>query len=213
MERRSASYCCWPAWAVWSWYFGLAGKAGGRGRILAGTDPLLGLRPTPSQRATVKYFFVVAALWVVQVALGALGALRRRRPASTAYRSLASLRRDPHLAPADRHFWIATSWLATGLYVAPAVSGLEPKGQRLGVNVLFGALIFVVVGSLAGEWMGIQQSSATCGSGSALRATSTSTWAGLADPAVRRACLLAVAHVARPEAGAWRSGTRTIVCC
>src|SRR5664280_118719 len=54
-------------------------------------------------------------------------------------------------------FWIATSWLATGLYVAPAVSGHEPKYQRLGVNALFGALILVVGGSLAGEWLGIQQ--------------------------------------------------------
>jgi nitric oxide reductase subunit B len=54
-------------------------------------------------------------------------------------------------------FWIATSWLATGLYIAPAVSGHEPKGQRLGVNILFAALILVVVGSLAGEWLGIQQ--------------------------------------------------------
>jgi nitric oxide reductase subunit B len=54
-------------------------------------------------------------------------------------------------------FWIATSWLATGLYVGPAVSGHEPKYQRLGVNALFGALILVVGGSLAGEWMGIQQ--------------------------------------------------------
>jgi nitric oxide reductase subunit B len=54
-------------------------------------------------------------------------------------------------------FWIATSWLATGLYVAPAVSRYEPTGQRLGVNLLFGALLLVVVGSLAGEWLGIQQ--------------------------------------------------------
>jgi nitric oxide reductase subunit B len=37
------------------------------------------------------------------------------------------------------------------------VSGHEPKYQRLGVNVLFGALVLVVGGSLAGEWMGIQQ--------------------------------------------------------
>jgi nitric oxide reductase subunit B len=54
-------------------------------------------------------------------------------------------------------FWIATSWLATGLYVGPAVSGHEPKFQRLGVNVLFVALVLVVGGSLAGEWLGIQQ--------------------------------------------------------
>ncbi|MCH8612412.1 cbb3-type cytochrome c oxidase subunit I [Arsenicicoccus dermatophilus] len=50
---------------------------------------------------------------------------------------------------------IATAWLATGLYVAPAVGGREPAGQRLGVNVLFGALLVVVLGSMAGEWLSI----------------------------------------------------------
>ena len=53
--------------------------------------------------------------------------------------------------------WIATSWLATGLYIAPAVSGVEPKYQALGVNILFGALVFVVAGSLAGQWFGVMQ--------------------------------------------------------
>ena len=77
---------------------------------------------------------------------------------STAFRWTATaLRRHRtwHLQLAI--FWIATSWLATGLYVGPAVSAHEPKFQRLGVNVLFGALILVVGGSLAGEWIGIQQ--------------------------------------------------------
>jgi nitric oxide reductase large subunit len=31
------------------------------------------------------------------------------------------------------------------------------KGQRLGVNVLFGALLLVVVGSMAGEWLSVKQ--------------------------------------------------------
>ncbi|MFL6444340.1 MAG: nitric-oxide reductase large subunit [Candidatus Sulfotelmatobacter sp.] len=123
-------------------------------------DPLLGLQPTPSQKATVKYFFVVAALWVVQVALGAIAAhygvegggfygipLDKWLPYSIA--------RTWHLQIGI--FWIATSWLATGLYIVPAVSGIEPKGQRLGVNALFIAVVAVVVGSLAGEWLGIQQ--------------------------------------------------------
>ena len=39
----------------------------------------------------------------------------------------------------------------------PAVSGIEPKFQRLGVNFLFIALLIIVLGSLAGEWMGIMQ--------------------------------------------------------
>jgi nitric oxide reductase subunit B len=123
-------------------------------------DPLLGLNPTPSQRATIKYFFVVAALWVVQVALGAVAAHYGVEGAGFYGIPLAkwlpySVARTWHLQIGI--FWIATSWLATGLYIAPAVSNNEPKGQRLGVNLLFGALIFVVVGSLAGEWLGIQQ--------------------------------------------------------
>ena len=36
------------------------------------------------------------------------------------------------------------------------MSGYEPKFQRLGVHVLFGALLAIIVGSLAGEWMSIQ---------------------------------------------------------
>ncbi len=54
-------------------------------------------------------------------------------------------------------FWIATAWLATGLYFAPMLSNHEPKFQRLGVNILWGALLVVVIGSFAGEWFAIQQ--------------------------------------------------------
>lgn len=53
-------------------------------------------------------------------------------------------------------FWIATAWLAAGLFIGPLVSGSEPKYQSLGVNVLFVALLVVVVGSLSGEWMSVQ---------------------------------------------------------
>ena len=123
-------------------------------------DPFLGFKATPSQRATIKYFLVVVALWAVQIIMGAITAhygvegqgfygfhLDKYLP--------YAITRTWHLQLAI--FWIATSWLATGLYVGPAVSGHEPKYQRLGVNVLFVALVLVVGGSLAGEWMGIQQ--------------------------------------------------------
>jgi nitric oxide reductase subunit B len=53
-------------------------------------------------------------------------------------------------------FWIATAWLASGLFIGPLVSGIEPKGQKLGVDVLFFALLVIVVGSLAGQWLSIQ---------------------------------------------------------
>jgi nitric oxide reductase subunit B len=54
-------------------------------------------------------------------------------------------------------FWIATAWLATGLFIAPAVSGYEPRFQRLGVNVLFGALLVIVAGSMFGTWYATRQ--------------------------------------------------------
>ncbi len=123
-------------------------------------DPLLGLQPTPSQKATVKYFFVVAALWVVQVALGAIAA--HYGVEGGGFYGIPLGKWLPYSVTRTWHlqigiFWIATSWLATGLYIVPAVSGVEPKGQRLGVNALFIAVVAVVVGSLAGEWLGIQQ--------------------------------------------------------
>jgi nitric oxide reductase subunit B len=141
------------------WYFASQERTAEHDFLLE-RDPLLGLNPTPSQRATVKYFFVVAALWVVQVGLGAVTA--HYGVEGSGFYGIPLDKWLPYAVTRTWHvqigiFWIATSWLATGLYVAPAISGVEPKGQRLGVNALFGALLLVVIGSLAGEWMGIQQ--------------------------------------------------------
>jgi len=141
------------------WYFGSQEHKAATG-LMPRRDPLLGLKPTPSQKATIKYFFVVAALWVVQVALGAIVA--HYGVEGNGFYGIPLAKWLPYSVARTWHlqigiFWIATSWLATGLYIAPAVSGVEPKGQRLGVNVLFVALVAVVVGSLAGEWLGIQQ--------------------------------------------------------
>ncbi len=141
------------------WYFG-SKKQEPEHSELPKRDPLLGLNPTPSQKATVKYFFVVAALWVVQILLGAIAA--HYGVEGSGFYGIPLDKWLPYSIARTWHlqigiFWIATSWLATGLYIAPAVSGYEPKGQRLGVNILFGALILVVVGSLTGEWLGIQQ--------------------------------------------------------
>jgi nitric oxide reductase subunit B len=123
-------------------------------------DPLQALRPTASMRATAKYFWVVAALFVVQVLLGAVTAHYAVEGQAFYGFPLAevlpySVTRSWHLQLAV--FWIATAWLATGLYVAPAISGHEPKFQRLGVNFLFVCLLIIVVGALAGQWLGVMQ--------------------------------------------------------
>lgn len=122
--------------------------------------PLLHEIQTPSQKATVKYFWVVSALLLVQVIMGVITAHYGVEGQAFYGFPLSdwlpySVSRTWHVQIAI--FWIATSWLATGLYYAPAISGIEPKFQKLGVNFLFLALLIIVVGSLAGQWMGVMQ--------------------------------------------------------
>jgi nitric oxide reductase subunit B len=122
--------------------------------------PLKGETQTPSQRATLKYFWVVTGLILVQILMGVITAHYGVEGQAFYGIPLAewlpySISRTWHIQIAI--FWIATSWLATGLYYAPAISGSEPKYQKLGVDFLFGALLVIVLGSLAGQWMGVMQ--------------------------------------------------------
>ena len=123
-------------------------------------DPLAGLRITPSMRATAKYFWVVIALFLVQILLGATTA-HYQVEGQTAYGYALSeilpysLTRSWHTQLAV--LWIATAWLGTGLYIGPAISGHEPRFQRLGVNVLWTCLIVIVVGAFAGQWFAVMQ--------------------------------------------------------
>ncbi|AYM99156.1 MULTISPECIES: nitric-oxide reductase large subunit [Chryseobacterium] len=123
-------------------------------------DPLRSMKPTASMRATLKYIWVVALLILVQMFAGVITAHYGVEGSGFYGFPLdeflpQSISRSWHVQLAI--FWIATSWLATGLYIAPAVSGYEPKYQVLGVNILFGALLIVVFGSLAGQWLGVMQ--------------------------------------------------------
>jgi nitric oxide reductase subunit B len=123
-------------------------------------DPLLALSPTPSMKATLKYFWVVAALWVIQVGLGAVTA--HYQVEGSGFYGIPLAEWLPYSVTRTWHtqlgiFWIATAWIAAGLFVAPAVSGREPKYQRFFVNLLFVCLLIIVVGSLAGQWIGVQQ--------------------------------------------------------
>ena len=128
--------------------------------IIPAEFPLKNETQTPSQKATVKYFFVVSALLLVQVIMGVITAHYTVEGQALYGIPLAkflpySVSRTWHIQIAI--FWIATSWLATGLYYAPAISGVEPRFQKLGVNFLFGALLVIVLGSLLGQWMGVMQ--------------------------------------------------------
>lgn len=123
-------------------------------------DPLQGITITPSMKATAKYFWVVVALFLCQILLGATTAhfqVEGQEAYGFAISEILpySLTRTWHTQLAV--LWIATAWLATGLYIAPAVSGYEPKYQRLGVNFLFVCLLIIVVGSFVGQWFAVMQ--------------------------------------------------------
>ena len=123
-------------------------------------DPLLGAKATPSMKATRKYFFTVIGLMLLQIAMGVVTA--HYAVEGDAFFGFPLAEVLPYVTSRTIHtqvgiFWIATAWLATGLYVAPLLSGREPKLQKLGVDALFWALIVVVLGSTITGWLGTLQ--------------------------------------------------------
>jgi len=166
-NKPSASLLLWTGFSVivliagiglMVWYY--ARRRDEEANSVPLTFPLLKESQTPSQKATVKYFWIVSALLLVQVIMGVITA--HYGVEGQAFYGIPLAKLLPYSISRTWHiqiaiFWIATSWLATGLYYAPAISGTEPKFQRFGVNFLFGALLVIVLGSLAGQWMGVMQ--------------------------------------------------------
>lgn len=123
------------------------------------TDPLGQWVATPSQQATIKYFWVVAALILVQMLLGVVTA--HYGVEGDGFYGIPLSKWLPYSVSRTWHvqmglFWIATAWLAAGLFIGPLVSEYEPPGQRIGVNILFAALLVVVIGSLTGQWLSVR---------------------------------------------------------
>ncbi len=124
-------------------------------------DPLASFALTPSQRGLGKYLFLVVALFVFQVFLG--GFTAHYTVEGQQFYGLDVSRWFPYALTRTWHiqaalFWIATGFLAAGLFLAPLINGgKDPKFQKLGVDVLFWALVAVVVGSFTGNYLAIAQ--------------------------------------------------------
>lgn len=113
---------------------------------------------TPSQRACAWFFLVMAGLFLVQALLGSASQHYRAELSHFFGFDLASLlpfnlARTWHVQLAI--FWVSTSFLAAGIFVAPLIAGREPRGQHWLAYGLLGALVVVVLGSLAGEFAGM----------------------------------------------------------
>ena len=135
-------------------------------------DPLSRLNLTPSQKALGKYLFVALALFVFQIMIG--GFVAHYTVEGQEFYGINLSEHIPYSLARTWHiqasiFWIATGFLAAGLFLAPIINGgKDPKFQKLGVDLLFYALLFLVVGSFVGEYMAI----------AGKMETSTSFWLG-----------------------------------
>ncbi|MGK8745482.1 nitric-oxide reductase large subunit [Pseudomonas aeruginosa] len=124
-------------------------------------DPISLVGLTPSQKALGKYLLLVVGLFTFQVMLG--GGTAHYTVEGQDFYGLPlsqwfpySLLRTWHIQSAL--FWIATGFLAAGLFLAPIINGgKDPKHQKLGVDILFWALVVVVLGSFVGNFLAIAQ--------------------------------------------------------
>lgn len=113
---------------------------------------------SPGQRALVKFFVVVALLFLMQTLVGGATAHYRADPGSFYGFQLedwfpSNLMRTWHLQTAI--FWIATAYVAAALFLGRTLRGDEPRGFATWAHILFAAFVAVIGLSLLGEWAGM----------------------------------------------------------
>jgi len=122
------------------------------------TDNVKSYQPLRSQTSLYPYFVVVVLLFLFQTIFGVVTAHYIVEQGFYGFdiRTILpySVTRSWHLQLSI--FWIATAWLAAGMFMAPMLSKNEPKGQHWLVKILFVAILIVAVGSIGGEWLGVK---------------------------------------------------------
>lgn len=115
---------------------------------------------SPGQIALVKFFVMVALLFLAQTLAGGAAAHFRADPNSFYGLHLervfpSNLMRTWHLQTAI--FWIATSYVAAALFLGRSLRRDEPGWFARCNHALFTAFALVIVGSLLGVWLGMSQ--------------------------------------------------------
>ena len=168
-NKPPASLFLWSAFSVilllagialLGWHHAVTAGRAEEPHEMPAVDPMSLVEVTPSMKAASKYFWVLLGMFLLQILLGTITAHYQVEGQVLYGVNLSevlpySLTRTWHTQLAV--LWIATAWLATGLYMGPAISGYEPKYQRLGVNVLFTCLVIIIVGAFAGQWFAVMQ--------------------------------------------------------
>lgn len=113
---------------------------------------------TPAQRACAWFFLVMAALFLIQVMVGA--AAQHYRADLEGFFGIDIAQALPFNLVRTWHvqlaiFFVATAFVAAGIFLAPMIAGREPKHQDKLAYALLAALAIVVFGSMLGELAGI----------------------------------------------------------
>jgi nitric oxide reductase subunit B len=113
---------------------------------------------TPAQRATAWFFFVMAALFLIQTIVGA--ASQHYRAEIDGFFGFDVAKWFPYNLMRTWHvqlalFWVATSFVAAGIFLAPMIARREPRHQGKLAFALLGALAVVVFGTLIGSYLGV----------------------------------------------------------
>ncbi len=141
-----------------SWFYASRRRRWQDENVAPASDPLLNMTVTPSMRATLKYFWLIGAILILQMIVGVITA--HYGVEGNGFYGIPLSEWLPYTLARTWHtqlgiFWIATAFLGTGLFLAPAVSGHEPRWQRAGVNFLFICLGIIVGGSMLGQALAI----------------------------------------------------------
>lgn len=160
-----------PNTFYWTWisycfvFFGFGAVLYIYHRYLSGADEgtrtpiLLGFKPlTPSQKKVGQYFIVAALVLLAQIAAGAI--MAHYYTERTGFYGINidaflpfNFLRDVHTQTPI--VWIGISWISAGIFLAPIISGQEAKWQGRLVDFLFWVTLFVVIGALVGDYLGI----------------------------------------------------------
>lgn len=120
-------------------------------------ERVISFSPTPTQKATFKFFFVAILLFFIQVSSGLvtindfvnwLGFFGINIQDSLP----VTISRSWHLMLSL--YWISTCWIASSIFILPILAKKEIKGQLRLINVLFILLFILVAGSLTGMVLG-----------------------------------------------------------
>ncbi|MBK6814334.1 MAG: cbb3-type cytochrome c oxidase subunit I [Saprospiraceae bacterium] len=114
-------------------------------------------KPTRTQKATFKFFFVAVILFFIQVSSGIITINDFIHFLD--YFGLHITPRLPVTIPRSWHlmlalYWISTCWIASSIFILPILAKTEIKGQLRLINTIFVLLFILVGGSLTGMVLG-----------------------------------------------------------